>query len=390
MKTTPLIFSVSLFFMIGCNQSGTQDNGLITVDVTKTNYPKRDLVLQDFMDVEYIALETNDEFVNQGFVQAIGKDFIIVKNYRNDGDIFIYDRSGKAIRKINRKGQAGEEYINCKNIILDDNNSEMYVNDFLAKKIQVYDLEGNYKRTLKQKIGDDSQGYADIFNFDTDNLICYYELNENIPFLIVSKQDGSITKEIKIPFSEKKVMFEILRDYENDRTLVAGPGDSRPIIPTYDGNWILSEPSSDTIYTLMPDYSLYPYLVRTPPVQTMKPEIFPVLRLMSNRYFFIETVKKEYDFESETGFPKTYLMYDTREKDFFRYTMYNGDFSYKKEVFMVALTPVDHKIESWQSLNAFELIADYKIDKLKGRLKEIAAILNEDSNPVIMLVKHKK
>lgn len=39
------------------------------------------------MDVEYIPLETNDDFVNQGFVQAIGKEFILVKNYRDDGDI---------------------------------------------------------------------------------------------------------------------------------------------------------------------------------------------------------------------------------------------------------------------------------------------------------------
>ena len=50
-------------------------------------FPKKELALQDFMDVEYIPLETNDDFVNQGFVQAIGKEFILVKNYRDDGDI---------------------------------------------------------------------------------------------------------------------------------------------------------------------------------------------------------------------------------------------------------------------------------------------------------------
>lgn len=60
---------------------------LITVDVTNNSFPKKELALQDFMDVEYIPLETNDDFVNQGFVQAIGKEFILVKNYRDDGDI---------------------------------------------------------------------------------------------------------------------------------------------------------------------------------------------------------------------------------------------------------------------------------------------------------------
>ena len=53
-------------------------------------------------------------------MQAIGKEFILVKNYRDDGDIFVYDRTGKAIRKINRKGQGGEEYISCRSVTLDE------------------------------------------------------------------------------------------------------------------------------------------------------------------------------------------------------------------------------------------------------------------------------
>ena len=31
------------------------------------------------MDVEYIALETNDDFINQGIVLDVGKEFILVK-----------------------------------------------------------------------------------------------------------------------------------------------------------------------------------------------------------------------------------------------------------------------------------------------------------------------
>lgn len=51
---------------------------------------------------------------------------------------------------------------------------------------------------------------------------------------------------------------------------------------------------------------------------------------------------------------------------------------------------VDDKIASWQSIEASQLIEDYEKGKLKGRLKEIAASLDEESNPVIMLIKHKK
>ena len=381
MKRTCLILALILSITAGCGDNKQSTDDFITVDITNTPSNKKELILQDFMDVEYIALETNDDFVNQGFVQAVGKEFIIVTNYRNEGDIFVYDRTGKAIRKINRKGQGGEEYISCRSITLDEESDEMFINDHFAKKITVYDLEGNFKRSFKQKQSGDTQFY------DKENLICYDECNQEIPFLLVSKQDGSITKEIKIPFKEKKIFIQLLKHEGGIRA--AGPGNYSRITP-FKGNWILLEPSSDTIYTLMPDYSLRPFIARTPPIHTMNPEVYLILKLVSDRYYFMEGITNVYDFTKEEGFPKTYFVYDTQEKDFFRYIIYNGDYSDKKEIYMVSLIPINPKGESWSSINAFQLREDYEKGKLKGKLKEIAATLEEDSNPVIMLVKHKK
>lgn len=44
------------------------------------------------MDVEYIPLETTDEFITQGVVMAISDKYILTKNYVNDGYIYIFDR----------------------------------------------------------------------------------------------------------------------------------------------------------------------------------------------------------------------------------------------------------------------------------------------------------
>ena len=387
MKNLILIEIIILLVMTGCG-GNTSTNSLVTVDVTKSSYsPKKELVLQDFMDVEYIPLETNDEFINQGNVQAVGKKYIIVANYRKDGDIFVYDRKGKAIRKINRKGQGGEEYISFYNVILDEENEELFINDFWARKIKVYDLEGNFKRSFMQKQEGDTQFYTDMFNYDKDNLICYDECNADIPFLLVSKRDGSITREIKVPYKEKKLFIQLLR-YEGG-TRAAGPGAYSRIIP-YNNNWILSESSSDTIYTLMPDYSLRPFIVRTPPLHTMNPEFHVVLRLISDRYYFMESVKNVYDFRKQEGFPRTYFVYDTKENDFFSYITYNGDYTSKKELYMVMFTPINSKGELWATLDAYELCQDYEDGKLKGKLKEIASKLGEDDNRVIMLVKPKR
>lgn len=64
---------------------------MVTVDIA-TEHSEKEVVLQDFMDVEYIPLETSDEFVTQGSVMDIGDKYLLVKNWANDGDIFVYDR----------------------------------------------------------------------------------------------------------------------------------------------------------------------------------------------------------------------------------------------------------------------------------------------------------
>ena len=67
MKKTNLLSAITfLFIMVAC--VGTKDQleyDLITVDVN-AKYPKKELILQDFMDVEYIALESSDEKLSQG------------------------------------------------------------------------------------------------------------------------------------------------------------------------------------------------------------------------------------------------------------------------------------------------------------------------------------
>lgn len=79
--------AVALFLAAGCaeeNKPSTDD--LIAVNVT-AKYPEKELILQDFADVEYIPLETTDHFLTQGSVKAIGQDLIWIKNYISEGSI---------------------------------------------------------------------------------------------------------------------------------------------------------------------------------------------------------------------------------------------------------------------------------------------------------------
>ena len=146
MKQINAILAIILLVVLaGCEESKQSNDELIIVDVSKS-YPKKELVLQDFMDVEYLALETSDEFLTQGLVQDVGKEYLLVKNRNRDGDIFIFDRkTGKGLRKINRQGQGAEEYAGINGIILDESNDEIFVMS-PGNKILVYDLYGEFKR----------------------------------------------------------------------------------------------------------------------------------------------------------------------------------------------------------------------------------------------------
>ena len=360
-----------MLLMEGCKKRQHSENDdFITVNV-KTSYPKRNISLQSFMDVEYIALETSNEFLCQGRVLDIGKNVILVRNDIQDGDIFVFDRSGKGIRRINRRGGGGEEYTTIFGVVLDEYNGEIFVNDVITRKVMIYDLFGNFIRNFRYN---EELRIDNIYNFDKENLIC--DINNDSEsykkiFAIISKQDGSIVNEIQIPYKQKK------STNTNSLTMYK----YYPILPFHD-NWILSEASSDTVYNFLSDYSMIPFIVRTPSIQSMSPEVFLFSKIFTDRYYFMEKVKKD------NNFLKTDLMYDNQKKAIYEYTLYNDDYVDKRHINMMILETKNDKIAFWQKIEAYELVRSYKKGELKGKLKEIAAGLEDTSNPVIMLIKN--
>jgi len=387
-----ILIVILLIVLAGCGRNKQSNGDLITIDVSK-NYPQKELMVQDFMDVEYIPLETTDEFLTQGVVMAVGTEIILITNRINDGDIFVFDRkTGKGLRKINRKGEGGEEYVYIAEIVLDEINNEMFVIGYSGSKIPVYDLYGNFKRSIK--VGD-ANSHTSTFNYDRENLISYIpdnsmedSLNIIHPYyLIFSKQDGSITREISIPFNEIKM--PIARDGED--WAVAVPDAVYQITPNL-GNWVFMDTSSDTVYHYLPDDNrTIPFIVRTPSIHAMDPpEVFLMPTILTDSYYFMKALKAEFNFTTGRGFPVSTLMYDKQENALFTPKIYNGDYTSKKEVYMMSRQPLDHENATWQSLQAHELVEAYGKGELKGKLKEIVANLDEESNPVIMLVKYKK
>lgn len=372
--------------LAGCGNKN-EETTCITVDVA-ANYPEKELILQDFVDVDYVPLETTDDFVMQGSIMAIGDRHIVVKNWSDDGNIYIFDRkTGKGLQKINRKGQGDEEYNYINGIILDEDKNEMFVNCAVKKKIYVYDLEGHYKRSFHHP---GKAEYLDIFNYDKDHLIgydmsLYYKEGEprekgRSYHHILSKEDGSITRNLYLP-------FEIIKTPAVKKGDGVAMTSIRPIIP-YEGKWLLVETSSDTVYSYAPETDKRsPFLIKKP---TQDPEILLTMGAITDRYYFMHTVKKVFDFTTGRGFFFTDLVYDKQENAFFEADIRNDDFVKKQSVNLTASPINTGGIAAIQTLAANQLVEAYQNDGLKGKLKEVASHLDEEANPVVMVMKYKK
>lgn len=379
MKSRNLILGTILLMLMGCE--GNKSDSLITVDVT-ANYPKKELILQDFMDVEYIPLETTDEFVVKGKITDVGKDILVLTNIRQ-GEILIFNRlTGKGLKRINRRGQGPEEYILPFSVCLNKEEDEMFVNDGPSSRIQVYDLDGNYKRTIPYKKG---ALVTNLYDYGENNFLSqdvYAPENESSTstFFLLSTEDGSWT-DIQVPY-EKRISPVIVKRVGD---MVYGSAPDNSFISFYHGYWILSEPSADTLYAHQPNGCIRPFIVRTPSVQTMTPEVFLFPGILTDRYYFMQTVKKECDFEKEEKMPTVDLMYDKQEKKIYRSIVYNADFD--EHVEDLSVCPLNEEIAFAVTLDALSLIKGN--GKLKGKLKEIATHLGEEDNPVVMLAKIK-
>lgn len=382
MKKITIPTIILLLIISGCWKSNKNSSGdYVTINVSN-DYPEKKLILQDIMDVEYIPLETTDEFITHGNVLDVGKKYLIVRNSVNDGNIFVFDRkTGKGIRKINRLGQGAEEYPGIAGITLDEDNDELFVTN--AGKISVYDLYGNFKRCLN--FIDTESDYLRVFNYDKDHLITYNNrgtgmIADKQPYhLIFSKRDGSVIREIETPSEGHKTLVIF---GENDEKIVPI---FAPTIPAID-SWILMNLSSDTLYSYLPDGSIKPFIVRKPSIYSMNTEIFLFVEEVTSRYYFMRTIKKELDKKGKLQVGT--LAYDKQEDRIFKYEIHNVDFVYERPVYWIS--SFNHDITNWYPFDASELTEAYKDGNLKGRLKEIAAKLNEDSNPVIMLMKHQQ
>lgn len=387
---TKVFFLVSMLLLAGSQGMRAQSNSLPVIDLSK-NYPLEKLRLQDMASVEYVPLETTDDILLSGnaALSAVGDKYILVHEFQL-GDIYLFDRhTGKLKSHFNHKGGSGMEYTWIKNgTILDEKAEEIYV---CSQFIQVYSLEGKYKRTLKINcFGHDMS----ILNYDDQSLLIYDDIviepgrekeTTHTPYRFISKKDGSPMGTLDIYFPQR-VPIAIAQQEGN---MWRPYKFSYPSNARFGDDLMLMNVSSDTLYKLSPQKRLTPIFTRTPSVYASKLRNIWMPLLTTDKFMLFGTFV--IDFNSTGGkIPK--FMYDFKTGQVKRVSIIDHELNYgirgPREWDSGSGTAIAKNMSA-EFVSAPAMLEAYQKKRLKGNGNEVAKNLLEDDNQVVRILTFK-
>lgn len=209
---TPFLFI--LCAIISCNnRDQTRFNKLETIDLDEGLKNKKELVLSQIAtDIQYIPLETKEECLITSVSQVFAfKNKIIVFDERQR-NIYLFENTGKFIRKIGKKGVGPGEYNEAFRVSFNDKDSSILVKD---RDNIFYGIDGIFiKKVAKfpemgqiDFLGDNivfSFGRPDfVFNDNFQIAIC--DKNFKVQNRLINRKSEKITLE-----NEGKIMGNMM------------------------------------------------------------------------------------------------------------------------------------------------------------------------------------
>jgi hypothetical protein len=391
--TTHIIKLFCIFCSLSVLQTGCTKNDttkLITIDVTK-NYPEKKLFLQDIAEVEYLSLETDENYLSS-FISGISESFVIGGNHVEKSFVFFDRKTGNPVSKISRYGNGPEEYNLPAASVYSEADDEFFILDY-PTGIKVYGRDGTYKRKLlfreKSYIGAPEAFY----NYDKENLLYYDGFQGSIndyptAFVLVSKQDGHTTKEIEIPY-EKKVSLMFTR--KSDGQAIMGAMPKVHFAVPYGKDFLLTEYSTDTVFRFTPEQQLIPVLVREPSIQEMEPKVILHSWFETDKYLFFSTNKLEIDWNTPSEFPDKGLLMEKNTGNIYQANVVMKD--YKDKSLILGPSILSRSLKDtktgYMALPVSELMEANEAGKLSGKLNEIAGNLSENEDYIVMIMRFK-
>ncbi len=368
-------------------QAEAMHPALPVVDIY-ADYPQKQMDVSGLAEVVYIPLSRKPYFENGSYYATFRgcvSEHLIVSRTWTEGDVEVFDHTGKKIGGFNRKGNSEEEYSDLFNMYMDNDRQEIWVKDSY-QHFKVYTLNGTFKRnvTLPERLN--AEFFAD---YSRDSLLCYDDyqvvdgLNKNpTPFYLLSKEDGGVQKITSVRVSQR---------LNNTERSVLNLGDTQQIVyyiltaspmQVCNRKAVLADYAKDTIF-IYQNGKTSPLFVRKPSVFASLPFILSSTDFMTDRFLFFSFTEKV---DSKEVFRRS-LLYDFADEKTYRYQLQNLDFEPALNVRVD--TYKIHYPSNWlvneMTIDKFQQY--HREGKLKGKAAEIAAKLKSTDTSVLIIYK---
>ena len=368
--------SISVILLVGCVNKG--GNSSSSIDLTQ-KYEWKKITLQEIAHVKYIPLETDTIcLLKNRRPQCISDDYIIFTN--NDlGSILLFDYSGKIARVIHRQGPGPEEYHSLGSVVFDKKTKKLYCYLLFDRIIKVYRLDGSYVKTLPAL---NNEIVEDMYDYNDSLLIGWYDgIQKSTEYYFQSKNDSEYFQNLLTIPAERKVSRSIIKRIPHGGFMVDAP--LTPLV-FQNGQYLIADPSNDTIFRLTENRTLESVFTRTPSIHSQDPKVALNYGLESKDYIFITAVDLEYDFDTQEGLTQTPYLLEKKSGKIYRTKVTNRDYPDDPDYFCTANQLISGHLVHY--LSAEKLLEALENNQLSGQLKEIASALNEEDNGVLMMI----
>lgn len=379
-----------LIFLTGCTNPEKKD----ILKISPEYFIDQNILLSDIAcEIEYIPL-SSEVYVPSVLSPQI-TDSLIIFSGRQFAGIFEFNRNGSFVRKIGRNGRGPGEYKYGNHFAIDNKNQRIYIRDM--NKLLVYDFNGNF---IKERIINRSE--LSRIKYGNNKLYLFAELsnskysNPSYNWIIVDTLGNELSskKNSTTGFPESMSAFGI----------------SSNVSYGYNNKIYYWNQYNDTIFELQDIKYKTAYLFKQDEYR-LTPEISGDEENHGfNKHYIVQNLfeSQYYIFILYRQYRKTHFcLYDKKEKVFKNYT-----FQENKEIGLIndidaglpfqirEMETVENKEYLVGSINPYELKTYVKSDNFKNKipkypekkkeLEKLANSLNENDNPVLMLVELKK
>jgi hypothetical protein len=238
-KYPSLILLICLAFIFcRCNEKGE----ILHLPVASYLNKVEEVPLEDFAaSVKKVQLETNDSILIAKIYKVFETDefFIVMHLFR----ISVFDRDGKYLNDISRKGQGPHEFNSISSIFIKD--GQFYLYDTSRREVSVFTFSGEFIRSFSVK-----NYYDFIFPLQDDDYVAF-QLN------VFGKEKAKL-----IFFDESEELNTVFYDREYTKPEnVLFIFEMEGHVYSHDGKDYFKEQYSDTLFTIQPGHTLAPRLL---------------------------------------------------------------------------------------------------------------------------------